>query len=170
MTLLTLNKKQQTTLHKKTKGLHFGDLILELLSLLYLDEKTNLITKQFNTRTAGRILTDNYATGCTDFAIVFCAFLKEMNIPYQYIDALEKRWIEAPMEEKKVMGHAFVRINGLLVDPQRKVIYHDQTFVLQRYVLFGEGQEPYDLGLTDFQTNMQKYFDFKEKYQESKTA
>lgn len=156
------------TLHEKVRGLHFGDLILELFSVLYLEEKKQLIVEQFNTRTASEILESGYATGCTDFAIVFCAFLKELAIPYLYLDVLEKRWLDAPMEEKKVMGHAFVETRGLLIDPQRKIIYHDPKFVLQRYEEFGRGKEPYDLGLTDFQTNMKKYFEFKEKYRQSK--
>ena len=167
MTLLTLNKQQQKMVRDKAKGLRFGDLILELLTLLYLDEKTNLITEQFNTRTASDILNDGYATGCTDFAIVLCAFLKELEIPYLYLDVLEKRWLDASMEEGKVMGHAFVETHGLLIDPQRKIIYHDLKFALQRYEEFGRGKEPYDLGLTDFRTNMKKYLEFKKKYQAS---
>lgn len=170
MTLLTLNNQQKKNIHEITKELHFGDLILRLFSLLYLEEKTNLIIEQFNTRTAGQILDDNYATGCTDFAIVLCAFLKELNISYEYVDVLEKRWLDASMEEKKVMGHAFIEVNKLLMDPQRKIIYHDPEFVLQRYVVFGKGAEPHELGLTDFQTNMKKYFDFKENYKTSKSV
>lgn len=170
MTLLTLNKEQQMTLHEKVKGLSFGDLILGLFSMLYLEEKKQLLVEQFNTRTASSILNDGYATGCTDFAIVFCALLKELTIPYLYLEVLEKRWLDAPMEEKKVMGHAFVETHGLLIDPQRKIIYHDPKFKLQRYEEFGRGKEPYDLGLTDFQINMKRYFEFKEKYRQSKTV
>ena len=170
MTLLTLNKKQKYILHKNVKGLHFGDLILELFERLYLNEKVELITEQFNTRSAMQIINDKYTTGCTDFAIVLCAFLKELGISYRYVDALEKRWLDAPIEEHRVVGHAFVEVGGLLIDPQRKIIYHDPEFVLQRYVVFGKGTEPYELGLTDFETNIQKYFDFKQKYQASKSA
>jgi hypothetical protein len=164
MTLLKLNDKQIDSLKNKAANLCRGDLILELLSSLYFEEKLELITREFNTRTASQIIESGYATGCTDFAIVLCAFLKQLNIPYEYVEVIEKRWLDAPMEEKKVMGHAYVKIDKLLVDPQRKIIYHDPSFVLTRYELFGEAQEPYELGLTDFQTNIQKYFDFKEKY------
>lgn len=143
---------------------------MKVFSHLYFNEKPDLITEKFNTRPAMEIINDGYATGCTDFAIVLCAYLKELGIKYKYVDVLEKRWLDAPMEEKKVMGHAFVETNNLLIDPQRKIIYHDPKFVLQRYVVFGKGTEPHELGLTDFQTNMKRYFDFKENFKTSKSS
>jgi hypothetical protein len=167
MTLLTLAKNQQEVLHKKTEGLKYGNLILELFTMLYLDIRTDLLKEQFNRRTAGQILNDKYATGCTDYAIVLCSFLKELNMPYSYVEVLEKRWLEAPMEERKVLGHALVKTNNLLLDPQVKIIYHNPEFGLRRYEIFGEGNEPYDLGLTDFQTNMKLYLEFKEAYKKN---
>lgn len=150
--------------------MHVADLLLELLSHVYFEEKTELLREQFNQRPAFQIINDGYATGCTDFAIVFCAYLKALNIKYKYIEVIQKRWLESPMDDKKVMGHALVEVNGVIVDPQRKTIYHDKAWAMTPYVVFGEAQEPYELGLVDFQTNIQKYFDFKEKYQLSKSA
>jgi hypothetical protein len=167
MTLLKLSDKQIESLNNKAENLCKGDLIFKLLSSLYFEEKLELITKEFNTRTASQILESGYATGCTDFAIVLCAFLKHLNVSYKYVEVIEKRWLDVPMNEKKVKGHAYVRIEDILVDPQRKIIYIDPSFVLTRYKIFGEAQEPHELGLTDFQTNVQKYFDFKRKYKNS---
>ncbi len=164
MTLLNLNEKQKDSLFEETRNLCRGDLILALFSRIYFKEKTERITTEFNTRSAEEIIDSGYATGCTDYAIVMCAFLRYLKIPYSYVEVLEKRWLNAPVEEKRVMGHAFIRIENLLVDPQRKIIYHDPEFILSKYEVFGEGQEPHELGLTDFQTNIQKYFDFKVRY------
>ena len=141
-----------------------ADLLLGLFMFLPKVERTDLIVEQFNTRDAMHILNDGYATGCTDFCIVYCALLKTLNIPYTYIEVLEKRWLEAPITEKKVMGHCFVETLGLLIDPQRKILYADPAFVLQRYAIFGRGTEPHDLGLTDFHANMEAYMKFKEIY------
>jgi len=168
MTLLTLNPRQKVQLQEAVKDMRIAGLLLELFEHLPKEEHTDLITEQFNTRTAMQILNDGYATGCTDFAICYCAFLRYLNISYEYIEVLEKRWLESPIDDKKVMGHAFVKVGDLLIDPQRKIIYQDPAFVLRRYEVFGEGKEPYDLGLTSFRTNMRKYLEFKEKYQLSK--
>jgi len=69
-----------------------------------------------------------------------------------------------------VRGHAFVKMNDLLIDPQRKVIYLDPDWIMKRYVVYAEGNEPYDLGLTDFKTSMKKFMEFKEKHQKEKVV
>lgn len=138
--------------------------VLMLIRDLNLKVRKDEISRQFLQRDADQILKDGYLTGCHDDAILFLTFISNFDFDFEYIEAIDTRWLESPMEEKKVMGHVFVKVGDLLIDPQRKVIYVDGDWVLSRYEIFGKGKEPYDLGLIDFSSMMTKFMDFKEEY------
>ncbi len=61
-------------------------------------------------------------------------------------------------------------MNNLLIDPQRKIIYLDPDLILKRYIIYAEGNEPYDFDLTDFETSIKKFVEFKEKHQKEKVV
>jgi hypothetical protein len=141
--------------------------ILKFQNSIKLVDKHELINKLFNQRTAEEILKDGFVTGCTDDAIVFLALLKALGVEAVYVESLEKSWLDAPMNEQMIRGHAFVKVGELLIDPQRKVIYIDPNWIKNRYVIYAEGTEPYEFGLTGFREMVQKFMDFKESYKQN---
>ncbi|OGY39726.1 MAG: hypothetical protein A2418_00555 [Candidatus Brennerbacteria bacterium RIFOXYC1_FULL_41_11] len=138
---------------------------LKELNLVYGRDKEKVFLNQRPARTAEQILKDGYINGCTDDAILFIAAVRSFGLKPIYVEVIEKSWLESPMEQNTIRGHAYVEMDDILVDPQRKIIYIDPDFIKTRYIVFGKANEPFQLGLTDFKTIVQKFMDFKEKYQ-----
>jgi hypothetical protein len=128
-------------------------------------DKHGLILQLFNKRQGKEILESGFSTGCTDDAVAFMYVLETLGQNYQYVETLEKDWLESPMENSKIRGHAYVEVDGYLVDPQRKAIYLDPSWVLSRYVVFGKAKSPWDLGLNSFQEMVQIFMNYKENHQ-----
>lgn len=139
--------------------------ILLLIKRLVKKERHSLINSLFCQRNAEKILKDGFSAGCHDETIVFCSLAIAAGLKPTYVEALEKAWLEDKSSSPKIRGHTFVEVSGVLVDPQRKIIYVDQDWILLRYVIYGKASEPYDLGLTSFGALIKKFMDFKEKYQ-----
>ena len=150
--------------HKKTGYVDDILSILETMKKINLKNENSQKNKLFRKRTATQILKDGFTTGCTDDAIIFIAMAKTKGFNPLYVEALEKKWLDAPMNERMVRGHAFVMIKNLLIDPQRKQICANPDRIFNRYEIFGKGKEPYDLGLFDLKTSIQKFMEFKENY------
>jgi hypothetical protein len=127
-------------------------------------DKHELILQLFNKRTGKEILESGFSTGCTDDAIAFMSVLDSLGQDYQYVETIEKDWLDSPMENSKIKGHAYVEVDGFLIDPQRKAIYLDPSWVLSRYVIFGKAKSPLDFGLNSFQEMAQIFMNYKENY------
>ena len=164
-TLIQKSKYINHYLSRKKTGC-VGDIlsILQTMKKINLKNEHSRKNKLFRNRTATQILKDGFTTGCTDDSIVFIAMAKTKGFSPLYIEALEKKWLNAPMSERRVRGHAFVMIKNLLIDPQRKQICADPNRIFSRYEIFGTGKEPYDLGLFDLKTSIQEFMDFKKNY------
>jgi len=165
-TLIESTKYIKDLIKRENVGKDVVD-ILKFQNSISLTDKHELINKLFNQRSAEEILKDGFVTGCTDDAIVFLTLLKALDIEAVYVESLEKNWLDAPMNEQMIRGHAFVKVGELLIDPQRKVIYIDPNWIKNRYVIYAEGAEPYEFGLTDFREMVQKFMDYKESYKQS---
>jgi len=59
----------------------------------------------FRSRTSDQIIQDGFATGCTDFALVFIAITRAKGIPTQYIEVISKEYFIDDLD--KVRGHVF---------------------------------------------------------------
>jgi len=137
---------------------------LEIIKERITSDRHDLILQLFNKRTGKEIVESGFSTGCTDDAIAFMYVLDSLGQGYQYVEALERDWLESPMENSKIKGHAYVEVDGYLVDPQRRAVHLDPSWVLSRYVIFGKAKSPWDLGLSSFQDMVQVFMDYKEKY------
>lgn len=167
-TLIRGSKYIRKCLNFKDKGpLANVQSILSIMTKIGLTEKQNCKNELFRQRTATQILKSGFTTGCTDDAIVFIAMAKQKGLNPIYLETLEKEWLASPMSEERIKGHAFVKVKNFLVEPQRKKIYRDPKSILNKYAIFGEAKEPYDLGLFDIFSTTQKLMDFKEKYKKA---
>lgn len=53
----------------------------------------------FRLRTADQILSDKYATGCTDFALLYIVLSRAVKLPTKYVELLSMRWLVSDDEK-----------------------------------------------------------------------
>ena len=106
----------------------------------------------FRKRMADEIIKSGMATGCTDYALVFCALARAKDIATAYVEALDADWVEHP-DYDNVRGHVFceVIIDGKMyvVDPQGAAV---RPWMGKRYVVIGKGLDSWGLGVVDIET------------------
>lgn len=80
-------------------------------------------------RTAKEIWESGYATGCTDYAILFCTFARQLNIPTTFLQTAEYNWLNKLKSGESLnvnYGHAFCECfyndEWILVDPTSRKI------------------------------------------------
>lgn len=91
--------------------------------------KEESIQKLKFSRTAKEIWESGYASGCTDFALLFCTFARQLNIPTTLLHTAEYNWLQKLLhnEPQKIhYGHSFCECfynnKWVLVDPTYKKI------------------------------------------------
>ena len=106
------------------------------------DDKEFIYDNKFQ-RTAKDIFNSGLSTGCTDFAIVFCAFARQLGLPTTLLHAADYGWIKSLKNGQvgKHVGHSFCECfyggKWLLIDPtSRKIIvdYNPNFINLPYYV------------------------------------
>ncbi len=106
----------------------------------------------FRKRTADEIIQSGVATGCTDYALVFCALARAKGIVTIYVEVLDADWVEHP-DYDDIRGHVFceVVIDGktYVVDPQGVAV---RPWIGRRYVVIGKGLDSWDLGVGNIET------------------
>lgn len=110
-------------------------------------------------RTAEEIWKSKIFTGCTDCAIVFATFARQIGIPTTILATAEKSWLESFLkgEETSHRGHSFCECfyegEWFLVDPTSRRIerkYDTKKLVLSYNVGVGNVYYPY-LRCLDFE-------------------
>lgn len=108
-------------------------------------------------RTAQEIWESGFCSGCTDYALLFATFARQIGIPTTFLHTAQKQWLKSLKNGNKEIinrGHSFCECfyNGkwILVDPTCKKIekeYDVKNLVLSYKV--GESNEfiPYFRGL-----------------------
>lgn len=143
--------------------------ILKKQLLLNLKENKQEIRNLMFKRTASEIVKSGFTTGCNDEAIVFADLARKAGLKVTLVEGADKRWLDAPMSEKMMRGHAFAFVDlenneRVLVDPQRKAIYIDGSWILSMYKVLGECNNFSDIGLTDFDKMQELYMKVKTAY------
>lgn len=120
----------------------------------------------FRNRTVDQILTDGFATGCTDIALVFITVVRAKGIPAKYIEAIDKRYLESK-EEGPFRGHVFAEVcinNGWYqVNPESGTVYAIKDY--SRYVIYGEALDSWELGIKSIDDIERIFTEYREKYQ-----
>jgi len=147
-------------------------LILEILEWLHKNIKERELAPAekkeiFRKRAARDIIESGFATGCTDFAIVFVVLARAKGIPAKYVEVIEREWLEKGGDI--IQGHAFSEVyldgNWLIVDPQGALI---KAWYGKRYVIYGEGLDSADLGINNFDDLKNKFSEFRENWLQNK--
>ena len=140
------------------------DLIIQITKWIHKNLKSNqdkqLKTEEFRKRTAEQIIKDGFTTGCTDVALVFISLARAKKIPTKYVEAIRRKWIENGGEEF-IEGHVFaeVYINNRwhIIDPTEACL----KFWYDRWLIFAEGLDSWDIWIHDFSELKQKFLDFR---------
>jgi hypothetical protein len=140
-------------------------------ALLWLDKNLKQLppeidkNKIFRKRTADDIISDGYASGCTDYALAFIALCRAKHISTKYIEVVKCSWLESD-GTGTIRGHVFAECfiddNWIQIDPQRATIHIKQNY--NGFEIFDEGLDSWDLGITDFDTLKTSFEHFKKKY------
>lgn len=141
------------------------DLIFEILGWLHknikLKEDSEYKSTFFRQRTAEQIIEDGYATGCTDYALVFIALVRAKQIPAKYIEAISQEWIDNP-DPEHLRGHVFSEVfldnKWYVVDPQAAVI---KAWYGKRYRILATGLDSWDIGVKNLSDLKEKFVAFK---------
>jgi len=119
----------------------------------------------FRKRTAAEIIKDGYASGCTDFALVFIVLARTKGIPTKYVEVIAKSYFE-DNNPNEVRGHVFAEcyLNGewVVVNPMSGDIKTSTEY--SGYVVYAKGLDSWDLGINDIKSLREKFIDFTKKY------
>lgn len=114
----------------------------------------------FRKRTAEDIISDGYATGCTDFALVFISLSRANNIPTKYVEVIAKNYFKNNLD--KVAGHVyaecFIGKKWYGVDPMAGYIKYSVRY--PGFVVYGRGLDSWDLGINDLESMRNKFKEF----------
>ena len=125
----------------------------------------------FRRRTATKIIEDGYATGCTDFAIVFIAIARAKGIPTRYVETISKDYFE-DTDLNRVRGHVFAEcfINNEWygVDPIAGVVKLNTKY--PGYVVYAKSLDSWDLGIVDIESMRVKFKEFAHQYNSKHTG
>ena len=135
------------------------------------DDKFNKKYK-FN-RTAQEIWESKIVTGCTDMALLFCTFARQIEIPTTFLHAAELDWLKNLLDGKDCQmhkGHSFCECfydgKWILVDPTCKKIVYDydaDKIVLPYKNLGSDTFIPYFRGLDlEHKMTLKEHNDFEE--------
>lgn len=110
-------------------------------------ESRELFEKHFRKRTVKQIIKSEYASGCSDFVLIFIAFCRGCGIPAKFIDG--KRI-------GKSGGHVWAEVligsDWLYVDPTAKKINFDPSKAKNGpYKLIEKGLDSWDIGIRSWQ-------------------
>ncbi len=107
-------------------------------------KKDNLFRK----RSADDILTDKFATGCTDFNIAYIAIARAIGWPTKYIEGVRKERSKNYFEGH-VIAESFIRGKWIGVDPSYSEIYlnPEQSRFYKEHRIIGVGLDSWDLGV-----------------------
>lgn len=120
----------------------------------------------FRKRTADQIITDKYASGCTDFALTFIALARSKGIPTKYVECISRDYFD-DKNLRRVRGHVFAECylkgSWYRVNPMTGTVFFAAKYP-KRYVVYAEGLDSWDLGIYDMPTMREKFGTFTEKF------
>ena len=120
-------------------------------------------TEVFRTRTSDQILSDKYATGCTDYSLLFIAIARAAKFPTKYVEMLSKKWIEngGEMIEGHVICELKIGDEWLFVDPTMGSISIKPTSGM---IVYGKGLDSWDLELRNRKELEERFDEFRVKF------
>ena len=120
----------------------------------------------FRARTADQIIKDGFATGCTDFALVFISVARAKSIPTKYVEVISKDYFSDDLD--KVRGHVFaecyIDAEWWGIDPMGGNLKSNTKY--PNYVVYGRGLDSWDLGIYDMKTIRERFKQFALEYKQ----
>lgn len=116
----------------------------------------------FRTRTSDQILTDKYATGCTDFALLYIALSRSLKFPTKYVELLSMKWVAS--DDEMIEGHVIAEVkvgdDWIFVDPTRGSVSIKPTSGM---MIYDKGLDSWDLGLKSSKDVNERFYTYREE-------
>ena len=122
-----------TTKTKQGKKITILDSLISWIKYNVKLEKNNkeFINANKFQRTAKEIWDSKIATGCTDYAILFCVFARQLGYPCTFLHTAQYEWLQKLKNEEYInvhCGHSFCECyynnEWILIDPTCREITH----------------------------------------------
>jgi len=118
--------------------------------------------KIFRQRTGDQIITDGFATGCTDLTLVALSLLRSLCVEAKYVELIDKRWLKEGGD--MIKGHviAEMELDGTTyyIDPTHG---HVGLKLTSGMVVYDKGLDSWDIGIKNMQDMKEKFEDFRQK-------
>lgn len=118
--------------------------------------------KLLRTRTADQIISDGFATGCTDIALVFIVLTRAKGLPTKYVEAIKESWLQRG-SENSLEGHVFAEVeiddNWYQVDPDMLTIKLYRSY--KGFQIYEKGLDSWDLGIDSFEKLKEVFLEFR---------
>jgi hypothetical protein len=124
--------------------------IKQILKIVKSLKRTRFNINEFRKRTAIEIIESGYVTGCTDAALAYIVIARVAGIPTKYVETISEEWFNKKTQQ--ISGHIFSQSfseekgEWIWVDPMRSKIVKN----IKGMVIFKEGLDSWDIGITDF--------------------
>ncbi len=119
----------------------------------------------FRKRTASKIIEDGFATGCTDFTLVFIALARAKGIPTKYVEVISKDYFD-DTDPSKVRGHVFaecfIKDDWYGVDPMGGHLKFNTKY--PGYIIYARGLDSWDIGIKDLASMREKFTSFSKEF------
>ena len=119
----------------------------------------------FRKRTATEIIESDYASGCTDKALVFVALSRIKGIPTKYVETIDNKLLETG--DNNLRGHVFAKVyiskKEYLVDPENGSISVITIPNKSQYTIVAEGLDSWDIGINNFDDLRKVFQDFNKR-------
>ena len=134
--------------------------VLEILEWIKGNIRSERKPEVFRRRTAAEIVSDGWATGCTDFTLVFLVLARAAGIKARYVEMLSREWLEKGGDP--IVGHviAEIEIKGkrYYVDAANLNIGLRHTSGM---VIVDKGLDSWDIGIRNRQDMRKKFDEFR---------
>jgi transglutaminase-like putative cysteine protease len=169
-----LNSGEQTKitpqiqkLAEELRGLNDLETIFNILKWIDKNIKTERNPEVFRRRTSDQILRDKYATGCTDFALLYIALSRALKFPTKYVELFSRNWITS--DDKEIEGHVIAEVkignDWIFVDPTHGSVSIKPTSGM---IIYDKGLDSWDLGLKNGDQVNEKFYKYREEHKNDK--
>ncbi|MBN1169379.1 transglutaminase domain-containing protein [Candidatus Woesebacteria bacterium] len=140
--------------------------ILEIMSHL---KYTGFDPEIFRKRTAEEIIKDGFVTGCTDSAVVFVTIARACGLSAKYVETLDTKWLKG--NDQDIVGHQYAKVydeknnKWFWVDPSSREQIDIPSPEDGGKVIFKEGLDSWDIGITDGETSTIALHQFRSNWQ-----
>ena len=119
----------------------------------------------FRLRTSDQILSDEFATGCTDYALLYIALSRALKLPAKYVELLSMKWMQS--DDEMIEGHVIAEVkfdnDWLFVDPTHGSVSIKPTSGM---MIYEKGLDSWGIGIKNRKDVNEKFNKFRDEHKQ----